>query len=361
MKNKLPGFAINITAACNLNCNGCYVGSNFEYKGHSSWKEQQSIYKKWSKKIDIQLFEIYGGEPFLNPEWYEWYTGVMELWPNAVGQFTTNGYALTEKNKKLYDLLRDSNGQHHLEVSHHNKDKLDWLWNRIENFLEGKIKVEHINDKAHIGPEWDHLSLREKIELPVLRNLSDSYNKVKDSTWPDVNSIADWKALPDWIVKECDEVHGFSMSSIENDCLNWKLVDENDVTVVIRNDAWFMEGPVSILDDQKGLAFHDSDAQKAHDCCPNKQCREIYNGKIHKCNSVGHFKEWTEQFPMELTDRQKELIDSYQPLAVDASHEEIDRWWAETWNNPIPQCALCPESRKPFEVNATTKKIKFVR
>lgn len=363
LSNEVISF--NITPTCNLNCNGCFIGSNFDYQGHSSWKEQQPIYEKWSKKLNINCFEIYGGEPFLNPEWYDWFTGVSKLWPNARGWITSNGYAISaKKNQRLYDLLKKSEGRYWLEISHHNTDKYDWLIEQIYKFLGDGVVKSFLSARefwARRGIEFDAFSGRNDIYLTALKT---GYNDVKDVNWPEVNSIEDWYNLPDWIKQECAEKHGVSTEKvIERYSYIDKIsiyTDKNGVIVIVRGGGTvFSDGVLSIHD--HGMSFQNSDEQRAHDACFNNMCLEFYNGSIHKCSSAGHFKEWSEQLPIELTEKQRQLIDSYTPLTTDSTVEEITQWFEHDRYQSMPQCSLCPEERKIFEIQATTKKIKFVR
>ena len=365
MRYTIPNaIAFNITATCNLNCNGCFIGSNFEYYGHTSWKQQQPIYEKWSQKVDIKAFEISGGEPFLNPEWYDWFTGIGKLWPNACGWVCTNGYAISaEKNQKLYDTLKKSNGRFWLEITHHNAKKYDWMIEQLHKFLDSgivKSRVSVIEYWANRGLVYDQW-----IWDPLcLKDLKGSYNDVKDVSWPEVNTLEDWHGLPDWIKRECDEEFDISIKKVEErNMWNYmvsKYTDRNGVSVFVREGGdEFFEGVLSIHDHD--LSFQDSDRQRAYDACGNKWCLEFYNGSIHQCSSAGHFKEWSEQLPIELTEKQKQLISSYTPLTAESTVEEIAHWFElDRWQS-MPQCVLCPEERKSLKIEATTKKIRFIK
>jgi hypothetical protein len=354
-------ISFNITSTCNLNCDGCYIGSNFDYKEHQSWQEQKTIYEKWSEKVELRSFEIYGGEPFLNPQWYDWFTGISKLWPNAKGCITSNGYALTaKKNQKLYDFLKQSNGQYWLDVSHHNDNKLDWLVNQIYKFLGDNV----IKTTISLKDAWLHRGIEYDVPLnqPMfIKDLKKSYNAIKDPAWPDINSVEDWNNLPEWIRQECETVHNVSLENlIERNTFDDTLdqyVDSNGVTVMVRDGTNFSTG--SLLVHDRGVNFYNSDMQHAYDSCYNKSCVEMYNGLVHQCSSVGHFNGWSEQLPMELTDQQRQLIDSYTTITAESSLEEIAQWFDHDRHQPMPQCSLCPENRKAFKIYATTEKIKF--
>jgi molybdenum cofactor biosynthesis enzyme MoaA len=364
----LPLAIFNITNSCNLNCNGCIVGSNFEYHGHQSWQEQKPKYEKWSKKIDIKRFEIYGGEPLLNPEWADWFQGIGKLWPDATGWLLSNGYAISSsKNQKLYDLLAQSKGKYWLEISHHNENKKDWIIEQIYKFLNDDIILHHITHSEVVqlhGLDFNKMVLEDINFAHVRKTIVQGYNDVRDADWPEIDTIEEWNSLPAWIRQECDEMHNVSLDKIleryKYDYIVGKFTDSNGVSVILRQSTEFWEGVLSV--NKNHVAFHNSDVNIAHDACNSKMCSEFYNGEIHKCNPVGHFKEWSEQLPMELTARQQQLIDSYVPtVTADSTIEEIENWFDHERTHAIPQCGLCPEERNINVINATTKKIKFVR
>jgi hypothetical protein len=47
--------------------------------------------------------------------------------------------------------------------------------------------------------------------------IRDSYNAVKDPSWPDVETSDDFQKLPDWIKKECLEVHNLKLLELNED------------------------------------------------------------------------------------------------------------------------------------------------
>ena len=356
-------LSFNITVNCNLNCDGCFIGSNFDYRGHSSWKDHEQIIKRWAEKVDVKAWEIYGGEPLLNPDWHDWFVGLSEAWPEAKGWLTSNGYAITaSKNRRLYELLERSNGQYWLEVSHHNDSKLEWLYDQIRKFLVGEIRESDMTASNY----W-----RGHGHVHAIDMLLEGYAQIKDPSWPEISDLDDWNDLPNWIREECLNEHDLAFDGEEleaysrefDDPNSWLHVfeDGNGVRVIVRPNSTFTDGAMGILDDHSGLHFHDSDPARAHEVCNNRTCLEYHDGNIHKCSSAGHFKGWTEQLPVHPTDRQQALIDSYEPLTADESVEDIAQWFERTHMKPIPQCALCPEVRREHEIFASTKKITFHR
>ena len=47
--------------------------------------------------------------------------------------------------------------------------------------------------------------------------LTNSYNAVKDGSWPDVSTIEEFKKLPDWIQEECINIHNLNLYELDVD------------------------------------------------------------------------------------------------------------------------------------------------
>lgn len=102
----------------------------------------------------------------------------------------------------------------------------------------------------------------------------------------------------------------------------------------------------SILNAPSGEMFlHDSDPKIAHDQCmfvKNKNYHFI-RGNIYKCGPSALFPELAEQYNLNLTDDDKQLIDGYNPLTVDMAQAGTAQEWLDHIDDEIPQCKFCPE------------------
>ena len=350
-----PVLAFHITNQCNLNCTHCQTMSNYNFSGHSLWEDHRDYYIEWSKKISLDYFDILGGEPLLNPTVLDWFTGIADLWPNAKGKITSNGYALSKKNKKFYDILKNSNGKHWLEISHHNPDTIDFLFKKINDWIEGPTTIKYINHRTWPHAE-DYLTEDESEKVEI--ELKNSYQRIRGDDWPDLNSINDWDSLPDWIKEECIHRHHVSPTIITNSNRGWKIVDSNGVIVIVRLAHEFAPGPLIPKEDQSGFNWHQSDPSLAHDVCLQRFCHEFYNGKIHKCATAGHFEEFQKQFNVDLNEVDVAILKNYQPATLDMSEEELTAWFGII-TDPIAQCRFCSEGGQCTSIKATTKKIFF--
>lgn len=46
--------------------------------------------------------------------------------------------------------------------------------------------------------------------------LTNSYNAVKDESWPDISTVAEFKKLPDWIQEECINIHNLTLYELDS-------------------------------------------------------------------------------------------------------------------------------------------------
>jgi len=102
----------------------------------------------------------------------------------------------------------------------------------------------------------------------------------------------------------------------------------------------------SILTAPTGEMFlHDSDPARAHDQCMfvrNKNYHFI-RGEIYKCGPVALFPDLADQFDLNLSEEDKNLINSYSPLTVDMAKNGTAQSWLNHIDDQIPQCKFCPE------------------
>jgi len=344
MKRIKVALPFYITNSCNYNCDGCYTLSNYNASGHQLWEDYQHIYKQWSTKLDVVDWQLYGGEPTLNPTYLEWIKGLFEIWPNSIGRLRTNGSTITPKNQKLYDFVKNVNGNLLIEIVSHNILNLDTVLSNVRQWLTSpyiEIPYPALSDVPNMLDTWQN-----------------SYQAIKGDSWPDCNTPDEWHSLPLAIRQECLDFYKFSPELFADKLLGRKFTDANNVVVIVEKGNFFSNGPLIPNTNLKDFSLHQSDPIKAHDICHNKMCTEFHNGKIYKCNTVGHFPDFDDQFNLLLSDDDRKLLHSYEPATVDMSVEELTLF-IDNLKNPIPQCKFCPENKIITEIFADTKKIFF--
>ena len=125
---------------------------------------------------------------------------------------------------------------------------------------------------------------------------------------------------------------------------HWYYRSNDGVEVGIWKQDYFYKN--SILTAPTGEMFlHDSDPKRAHDQCMfvrNKNYHFI-RGEIYKCGPVALFPDLAEQFDLNLSEEDKNLINSYTPLTVNMAKNGTAQSWLDHIDDQIPQCKFCPE------------------
>lgn len=330
-----------ITNVCNLNCSNCNRCNNFNFSGHTYCNDYLEDVKKWSKVLNIKTIGILGGEPMLNPDFISWLKNIAELWPSSNIKIITNGTQL-KRWPELYPLLLQYCGRITVEVNGHNIDTKNQILNDIKNIMHGPLKES-----------W----------LYVPRSLwVKNYNSLKDPAWPDCNSPEDFSTLPDWIQKECKDIHGFYEEDWMQQNVTLQLVDQNNVIFTYSLSDSFNNSTVKYDPVSHSVSLHDNKPEDSMAVCYFKTCHHIIKGKLYKCGPVGILPDFVQQFKINLTPKQKALIDTYEPAEHTWSNDKLQQFIKGLVEAaPIPQCAMCPSSIEPTRFKATNKKIKLIK
>lgn len=134
-----------ITNNCNLTCSGCNRFNDRNFTGYQKWQDYASDYQQWASQLDIGYMSIMGGEPLMNPTFYQWLDGIMQLWPGRRVIIPING-TLLHKHQRLYPVLQH-NSNVMLDVSLHNKQQKAAIVQQIHDFLVGPCTHEFDNTR----------------------------------------------------------------------------------------------------------------------------------------------------------------------------------------------------------------------
>ena len=327
---KLQYSEFYITNVCNLNCIGCNRFNNFAFKGHFKWADHAEQYRQWSKLIDIKQIGILGGEPFLNKDLPNFIQGIAECWPNTEIVIITNGTQF-ERNKHIYDLVKQYNGRIYISVSCHNRDELTPLLEQAENWLA---------------------PLKSKCLTYYKNTWANNYNAVKAPDWPPCDNPEDFVLLPEQIQQECLQIHSLHPAT--------EMIDENNVRLEFFVTNHFNNSTLIFDESTKHITLHKSNPEDAMNACSFKKCHHFINGKLYKCGPVGILPDFLEQFKVNATEEQQQLINNYQPAELDWNKERLDKFVDNLKKaEAIPQCSLCPAEVGYHLFKASTKKIKI--
>lgn len=330
MKHRLDYAEIYITNVCNYSCTHCQSLNNFAFKGHQRWDEFCTEYTELSKRIDIDVIQIIGGEPTLNPDFKKWADGISTLWPTAKLQIATNGSKLDILDDDIYQILSRNKGT--LWLTCHDIELYDTMLNFARSFL-GEIAADFQPDE-HAHDNW-------KV----------SYNSIRKESWPECDQIEDFVNLPEDIKKQFTEIHR------QNPKLHLRtvprmLIDVNGVEVKLDWSQTFVSSAIQIMGNQQLKMKYNSDPVQAHENCYYKKCHQINKGKLYKCPLVSVLPDFTNQFKLEVDN-------SYVPVTGLDSDETISNF-IENIDQPIPQCKFCPTTYNRYNFVGTDKKIKIV-
>lgn len=346
-KLRLEYAEFYITNSCNFNCTGCNRFNNYNFSGWQRWSDYAGHYQRWAEILDLDRWTILGGEPMMNPTYLDWLRNIIKLWPNTPGEFLTNGHYLDAENRELYDIIRSTNGRVRLEIGLHNINRSESVLNTVKSWLRGPITVQRI-------PK----NLRDILNFD--QNWRRSYRAIKDPEWPDCDTVDDWASLPDYIKKECQEIHKFSPEQLANTRQGWGLIDSNGVIVMVNMEDYFNQ-PALKSNANQSFSLHNSDPVQAHSICNAKKCHHFIRGQLYKCGMVALFPEMDQQFYLDVSDQDRELIHAYQPATPDQDWQTLKKF-VENLDQPMPQCKFCPENYEIKQIFAEHgKKIKIVK
>jgi organic radical activating enzyme len=279
----IPKVEFYITNVCNLTCQRCNRFNDYNFKGWQRWSDFEKIYEAWADKIEINQIVILGGEPLLNPTINEWVTGLNRLWNKTV-QILSNGTRLN-LTPGLYEVINRQvtagGPKNWIGVSLHNRNELDWYLNEVRAFLKGNIEFRE--DKTQLNDQGN--------------------------SWTDG---ADY----------------------------W-FCDENGVKVLLHWSDSLYNAAVHAGKNGR-LTLYNNDVRLTHQACGFAQfkCYHFIKGALYKCGPVALFPDFDQQHNLDLSDEDRKLINSYQPLTIDDFDQRAHEFLS-TIDEPIPQCKFC--------------------
>jgi hypothetical protein len=361
-KRHVPYIGFSITDHCNLNCTHCNTLSNFSLTGHQLWSDYKHTIEQWGERIELDEWNIYGGEPTLNPSFEDWIHGLFENWPNSKGEIWTNGYTIKSQNTKLYNLVKNNSDRLQITVSLHSRKDFGTLYTNIMNWLSGPVTITRENPKDGTSTLSGRVIMirTSENETDHEENWKKSYNNIRGADWPDCDKFSDWENLPDGIKEECITQFNLSPEIFLDQEQGYKLVDNNGVVVWIQKHHMFRKGPLVVDHENNKISLRNSDAIKAHTICISSGCTEMYKGELYKCSTVSKFPTFENQYNLDISDSDKEIIRSIKSANIDMSDSELNLWLDNRYK-VIDQCKFCSEDSSYTEIFPTTKKIKFIK
>lgn len=352
-KLRLKHVEFFITNICNLNCEGCDALSNYNLHGnHGEWANWKSIYEPWAEILDIDEIQLIGGEPLAHADCGAWARGLRELWPKSIIMIRTNGTLFGSKNKhirQLYDICKDYNIK--LEIGLHNKNLAPKYLKEIHEWLQPPLKIT-LSD------------LSSNYKVQQLERLKADYKLIKEDHWPKCESLEDWRLLNKHYRDECENIHGFTFEEINLEAFdinfNQYIIDANGVITDFKTEILFQQGVMQADANTQQFMLNNSDPVAAHKICHMKSCHQFFEGKLYKCSLVHTLKKFDQQFYVNLTDQDWQIINGYKPAQSDWSYDLLAEFIKDL-SNPIAPCKFCPEQMVTTEIKATSKKTVYMK
>ena len=268
-----------ITNVCNLTCDNCNRFNNHNFKGWQRWSDYQEQYEQWGRLVSLKAITIMGGEPMLNPSLKDWVDGLNRIFGIDV-QVLTNGTRFPQ-NKNLYPslLYRSAKTQclNHIGVSLHNVDDFETYMK--QDIIDFLEGPVNIYEKGHPLNKWGS---------------------------------------------------------------DWHLTDKNGIFVNVYISNNFGSATIQKNNYQR-FVLHNSDIELAHKDCAFVKWKSYHfiRGKLYKCGPVALMPEFDQQHNFDISDEDRQLLNSYQALSVNNFAEYHEEFFANL-DNPIAQCKFCP-------------------
>lgn len=146
----------------------------------------------------------------------------------------------------------------------------------------------------------------------------------------------------------------------------YSLRDVNNVMVRIHLSNSFSNASV-YKNTQGQFTLRNSDPFFAHQMCGFAQykCYHFIRGKLYKCGPVALMPEFDQQFNLDISHEDRQLLHSYQPLTIEHWPDQALAW-LEQLDDPIAQCKFCPTNDQttttiyPLVKHSKTKNINTV-
>jgi len=270
------------------------------------WEDYADVIREWGKYIRIIHPVILGGEPLLNPTINEWIRGIRETWPIGTDNYPgSHGIQLLTNGTRLNQVrgLRETMKKYDcwLGVSLHDLNMFDEIDSSIKNFFENDLYLIEKSEERNAG-----------------------------------GIGADW--------------------------FYQKTINRGEEVAGVWTQTTFYENSIRYNENGR-MTLYQSNPTRAHENCTYRRFKNYHmiRGKIYKCGPAALFAELDDQFDLDLSDEDKKLLRSYQPLTIEMAQNGLAQEWFNHIDNEIPQCKFCPEQYNWYNKISTDDLYKKIR
>jgi len=139
---------------------------------------------------------------------------------------------------------------------------------------------------------------------------------------------------------------------------DYAYADENDVNIHYWLQDDFYTSAVQKTKEGKFI-LQQSDPVDAHNECgfAQYQCYHFIKAKLYKCGPVALFPEFDDQHKFDISDEDRKILHSYEPLSVD-QFAQRGQQFIDDIDNVIDQCKFCPSHRTKNQIIESLSKAK---
>lgn len=280
MLYEVDNLDIVITRNCQLDCSGCLTFSNHnKAKEHLNLQDNLPYLDFWSNKLKVNGIHMFGGEPFMHPNLFDWVYAVRNYFrkkhisKSQAISIQTNGLKISSYDiDKLQFLVSDCRLS--INITLHSKEQ--WY---LEKIKEAIVVIEKVYGAGH----WEQINLTDKRYINA-KNLWVSISDQTEKTW--VNHYLG---------------HGRTL--------------------------------------RPSFDFNLSKYIDNHSFCEAKEYVQLYKGKLYKCPPMAVLDETLKLYNYPNKLQWQSWLD-YQPLSTNSTDEEI-KSWLERQKLPEKYCNMC--------------------
>lgn len=138
---------------------------------------------------------------------------------------------------------------------------------------------------------------------------------------------------------------------------DFAYIDQYRVGIPVWMENTFYSSAIN-LTERGTFALHNSDPIQAHNSCGFAQHKNYHfiRGKLYKCGPVALFPEFDQQHQLDISDEDRVLINSYQPLSADDYLISGETFLSQL-DQPLAQCKFCPVDHTTQEIFAIKKNL----
>jgi organic radical activating enzyme len=136
---------------------------------------------------------------------------------------------------------------------------------------------------------------------------------------------------------------------------DYEFVDRNQVRISVWDATDFQNSAV-VPGDNGRMTLYQNDPVESHAVCGFARHKNYHfiRGKFYKCGPVALFPELDQQFDLDLTPEDKQLLGSYKPLTA-TDYPSLGDEFFDKLDQPLAQCKFCPSSFTDHKISAVIK------